>query len=479
MRKSVFMSMLLLLLFGCSAYEDDTQSLDTSPSAENDDRYRDYPENPFISTVDYPTSTFSVDADGASYANMRKYVMDGDEVQPASVRIEEYINYFIYDYPEPEEGEDVSMDTEVFGCPWNEDHQLMRIGLKGRYIAKEDLPASNFVLLIDVSGSMNSKDKLGLLKEGFIKMVDAMRPTDRVAIVTYAGKAGVSLESTPCSQKEKIKNILSQLMTKGATAGMAGISRAYQLAEENYIPGGNNRVILGTDGDFNVGVSSTEKLIEMIKKKRATGVHLTVLGVGRGNLNEEMMEQLANNGNGTYEYIDNTPQLQKIFVDERSKFYTVASDCKIQVKFNPEKVLSYRLIGYENRGMKDEHFDDDNEDAGDIGVDQTITALYEVVLPEELPEGEFASVDVRYKKHAQAVSRKISASVSGGICPISEASENSRFASAVTGAGLMFKKSKYMGDLTWPMIADLAEGAKSFDPFGYRADFCRLLQKVY
>lgn len=469
---------LLFCLAGCTVDETDNLHSDSSLAPVGDDRYKDYGENPFLSTADYPVSTFSVDADGASYANTRRSILQGNTVLPASVRVEEFINYFTYDYPQPDPQENVSIQTELMTCPWEEQHHLMRIGLKGRYIPEEELPASNFVLLIDVSGSMNFPDKLELLKKGFVRMVDALRPIDRVAIVTYAGTAGVSLPSTPCSQKQKIKDELAKLMTKGATAGRAGIEKAYSVAMENYIVGGNNRVILATDGDFNVGVSSTDKLVRIIREKRNSGIYLTVLGVGRGRLNDEMMEQLANNGDGNYEYVSDETQLEKIFVEEKLKFYTVAKDGKLQLHFNPQRVKSYRLIGYENRLLNEEQFDDDREDAGEIGVGQTITALYEVVLQEG--EGaEWARLDVRYKKDMQAVSRLISHVISDSPVSVDEASGETRFAAAVAGAGMIFKKSQYRGTLTWEQVKGLAAGATAYDPGGHRQDFRNLLQQLH
>ena len=475
MKKGVFI-LTLLLGMGCSMGVNDVALMLEEPTHGMNDRYRDYGENPFLSVEEYPVSTFSVDADGASYANVRRFVLSGTQVPPAAVRLEDFINYFTYDYPEPETGENISLETELTTCPWDATHHLIRIGMKGRNIAEADLPASNFVFLIDVSGSMNTADRLETLKAGFIQMVDALRPIDRVAIVTYAGKAGVSLPSTPCTQKDKIKRELEKLGTKGATAGMAGIVKAYEIAMENYIPQGNNRIILATDGDFNVGISSTEELVAFIRQKRNSGIFLTVLGVGRGNLNDEMIERLANHGNGNYEYIGSAAQVRKVFVDERLKFYTVAKDTKVQLTFNPGRVSAYRLIGYENRLMEEPDFDDDDADAGEIGVNQCVTALYEVVLAGEAPGGNYAQLSVRYKKDLQAVSRELKSAIVGEPVAMEQASESSRFVAAVTGAGLLFKNSLYKGGLNWTMVTELAEGATRFDPHGYRADFCHLCE---
>ncbi len=298
----------------------------------------------------------------------------GQRPPKASVRTEKYVNYFTYNYPEPRAGENVSLSSEITVCPWNTEYYIMRLGIKGKTIPFSELPNSNYVFLIDFSGSMSSPDKLGVLKTGFKQLVDELNPKDRV-IVVYAGQVGVLLPSTSASEEKKIKAAIDKLGAGGSTAGAAGITTAYEIAQENFIKNGNNRVILGTDGDFNVGISSTDDLVKLIEEKRESGIYLTVLGVGGGNLNDHMMEQIANKGNGNYEYIDNAAEIQKVFVHEKSKFYTVAKDSKIQITFNPTMVDSYRLIGYENRKMKDEDFEDDKKDAGEIGAGQTITVL--------------------------------------------------------------------------------------------------------
>ena len=322
-----------------------------------DEKYKDYVENPFVNTSEQPISTFAVDADGGSYTNMRRYLYLGQTPPKASVRIEEYINYFTFDYAEPTDGENVSLESEIATCPWNTEHHLLRLGMKGKTIPTAELPNSNYVFLIDVSGSMDSPDKLGILKTGFKALVDNLRDQDRMAIVTYAGQAAVLLESTYGDEKNKIKAAIDKLGAGGSTAGAAGINTAYEIAEQYFIANGNNRVILGTDGDFNVGPASTDELVELIEQKRESGVYLTVLGVGGGNLNDNMMEQIANKGNGNYEYIDNASQIQKVFTHEIAKFYTVAKDAKIQVTFNPNRIESYRLIGYENRQLSNEDFE--------------------------------------------------------------------------------------------------------------------------
>jgi Ca-activated chloride channel family protein len=447
-----------------------------SPYTYNE-KYKDYEENPFFKVSDQPVSTFSIDADGASYANMRRYLNLGQLPPKASVRVEEYINYFTFDYEEPAIGENIALNSEISTCPWNEDHYLIRVGIKGKTIADADLPASNYVFLIDVSGSMNSPDKIGILKAGFKLMADGLKDKDKVAIVTYAGTAQVLLQSTNGDQKELIKNAIDKLGADGSTAGAAGINTAYEIAQENLVENANNRIILGTDGDFNVGTSSTEDLVNLIKRKRDAGIYLTVLGVGGGNLNDHMMEQIANNGNGNYEYIDNAEQMQKIFVYEKSKFFTVAKDCKVQVTFNGSMVDSYRLIGYENRALSNEDFENDSTDAGEIGASQTITALYEVLLKAGTGEP-YANLDVRYKIPGETQSRLLNHKIQTQPKSINEASENMRFAASVAGLGLILKESGYKGTATTQMIINLANSALTFDPNGYRKEFIALAKKA-
>jgi Ca-activated chloride channel family protein len=309
-------------------------------------------------------------------------------------------------------------------------------------------------------------------------MLDEMRPKDRVAIVTYAGQAGVLLPSTYCDEKAKIKKAIDALGAGGSTAGAEGIKTAYEIAEENFIPNGNNRIILGSDGDFNVGISSAEELVKLIEEKRDKGIYLTVLGVGTGNLNDHMMEQIANKGNGNYEYIDNAKQLEKVFIHEKAKFYTIAKDGKIQVTFNPDKVVSYRLIGYENRALENDDFEEDSTDAGEIGSSQTITALYELVLSDNLMAASVANFDFRYKKPNETSSRLLNHTVNTAIAEYSQSSENMRFAASVTCFGLMMKQSKYKSDATKEMVLDLGTKATTFDPNGFRKEFLKLITEI-
>ena len=462
----------------CSNGNGGMPMIDFNIPSTYDEKYKDYDENPFFNVSEQPISTFSIDADGGSYSNMRRYLYLGQIPPKASVRIEEYINYFTFDYPEPSSEENVSLNSEISKCPWNSEHYIIRLGIKGKTIPDSDLANSNYVFLIDVSGSMDSPDKLGILKSGFKLMVDELKDKDKVAIVTYAGEAAVLLQSTNGDEKDKIKEAIDKLGAGGTTAGAAGISTAYEIAQQNFIVNGNNRVILGTDGDFNVGTSSTDDLVKLIEGKRETGIYLTVLGVGGGNLNDEMMEQVANKGNGNYEYIDNANQIQKVFVYEKSKFYTVAKDCKIQITFNTNMIDTYRLIGYENRVLNKEDFKNDSTDAGELGSSQTITALYEVVLKKIDASEQYANFDFRYKRPSEQQSRLINLKVQPLPIELNSASENMRFAAAVSGLGLLMKESKYKGNLTKQMIIDLGSNSLTFDPNGYRKEFVDLVKNI-
>lgn len=479
-KMKLLLSLIVLIFVGCSVNDNNFNGsyYDYDGSFPSIEKYKDYGEHPFLNVAEQPLSTFSVDADGASYSNMRRFLNLGQRPPVESVRIEEYINNFTFDYEEPTSGENVSLNAELSTCPWNAAHHLMRIGMKGRTVQAEELPNSNYVFLIDVSGSMSSIDKLDVLKSGFSKMVDGLNAGDRVAIVTYAGESAVLLESTSGDKKETIKNAISKLGAGGSTAGAEGILSAYKIAQENFIQNGNNRILLGTDGDFNVGVSNTDSLIKMIEVQRESGIYLTVLGVGGGNLNDEMMEQIADKGNGNYEYIDNAAQLQKVFVNEKAKFHTVAKDSKIQITFDSSMVTSYRLIGYENRSMDNEDFEIDSTDAGEIGASQTITALYEVVLKNLSVEKPYAKFDFRYKRPNESVSRLLTLDVQMVPVNMTNASQNMRFAAAITGFGLLMKESEYKGTLSKQMVLDLANDALTFDPFGYRKAFVDLVKNM-
>ncbi|MCB9264127.1 MAG: VWA domain-containing protein [Lewinellaceae bacterium] len=486
---------LALALAGCTKEEDLGQERNyTGLSATSDggfytgsgninfsgsgETYNEIVENPFILVEEEPTSTFSIDADGASFSNVRRF-LNNDQLPPVdAIRTEELVNYFNYDYEAPAGAHPIALNGEVSSCPWAPEHRLVRIGIKGKELPA--YPASNMVLLIDVSGSMKSGDKLDLLKESFKLFVDELSGEDRLAIVTYAGQAGLLLPSTPGSEKAQIKSAIDKLGAGGSTAGAEGIITAYQIAQENFIQGGNNRVLLGTDGDFNVGPSSQEELVSLIEEKRDFGIFLTVLGVGTGNLNDAMLEQLADNGNGTYEYIDNLEQAKKVFIYEFGKFYTVAKDVKVQVDFNPSIVYSYRLIGYENRLLENEDFEDDQKDAGEIGAGQSITALYEIVPASggsTLNVPAF-SIDFRYKHPDEGVSALLNLEVLDEGLSFAQASENMRFAAAVASFGLLLRDSEYKGETSCETIRQWAGGAVGFDPFGFRQEFLQLVEKA-
>jgi len=452
-------------------------SFDNSAGLQNGegDRYTDYGENPFVSAAEDPVSTFGVDADGASYANMRGYLGDGYRIPAEAVRVEEFINYFNFDYAPPAGGENVALNSETSVCPWNEEHFLLRIGIRG--MDMDDRPPANFVFLIDVSGSMDSEDKIDVLKSGFKRLAEQLTSADRVAIVTYSGSVKVVLNSVPGDETAKIKKAIDGLHAGGSTAGGAAMEMAYDIAEENYIEGGNNRIVLGTDGDFNVGVTSTDALIEMVQDYRELGIFLTICGVGHGNLNESMMEQVANKGDGNYEYIDNGDQIYKVFVYEYAKFFAVAKDAKIQVTFDPATVDSYRLIGYENRVLEDAEFEDDTVDAGEIGATQTITALYEVI-PSTEQQGSFGTMEFRYKKPGEEQSRLLAMTLDNSRRTFTASSENMRFAAAVSGLGLLLKESEYRGDLSFRDVRDWGDNARMFDPYGFREEFITLVDQL-
>ncbi len=445
------------------------------------DSYNEVEENPFIKVSDQSTSTFSVDADGASYANVRRFIQQDKHLPPkAAVRTEELINYFNLNYPYSDPAHPIALNGEVSPCPWNLKHKLIRIGIKGKPIPKNELPPSNFVFLIDVSGSMGSEDKLPLLKNGFNYFVDELRPNDKVAIVTYAGSAGVALQSTSGDQKATIKKAIDALGSGGSTAGAEGIITAYKIAQQHFIEGGNNRVVLGTDGDFNVGPSSQKELVSLIEEKRDLGIFLTVLGVGRGNLNDAALEQIANNGNGTYEYIDNLEQLRKVFVYDFSKFYTVAKDVKVQVKFNINNVKAYRLIGYENRLLNNEDFEDDSKDAGEIGANQNITALYEIVPASNANyrKAPTFTIDFRYKNPGADNSIPLTLNVFDEGKSFNEASDFMQFAASVASFSMLITDSQYKGNTSYDDVISWLEKVNLDDEHHFKSQFKSLVNKA-
>ena len=432
------------------------------------DKFDDFLDNPFIDTEVENVSTFSVDADGAAYAYMRRMVNQGFRPTRAAVRIEEYLNYFTFDYPDPAGGKDVAINAEVGACPWQPEHKLLRLGIKGRDIYQGKHPKSNYVFLLDISGSMATKDKLPLLQEGMKMMIDYLDPDDRISIVTYASGEKKVLESTPVREASKIKKAIGKLVASGSTAGHSGMRMAYEECLANYIEGGNNRVIMGTDGDFNVGETSTDAILELAENYAAKGIYLTVCGFGTGNLNDGMMEKVSNAGNGTYEYIDSEDELTKVFVIERNKFTSVANDVKNQVTFDKEMVKSYRLIGYENRVLGKEDFDNDKKDAGEIGASQTITALYEIVPAEGFAKSKvIAKYDLRYKEALGDASIPLTMDIA--VSDPDGSSANLDLAAGIAAYGMMLRQTRYQGSSSFAMAHELVSrsirNSAGFDPY--------------
>ncbi len=463
----------------------------------NNEEYAALVENPFELVKNQPLSTFSIDVDNASYTNVRRMVSDGSKVNKDAVRVEEMINYFTYDYPQPEKKQPFSINTEYSAAPWNSNHKLLKIGLQGKNIPMDKLPQSNIVFLIDVSGSMGAENKLPLLKSSLKVLLNHLKPEDKVGIVVYAGNAGVVLPSTSAAEKETIIKALDNLEAGGSTAGGEGIELAYKLAQENFIKGGNNRVILATDGDFNVGPFSAADLESLISKKRETGIFLTCLGYGMGNYKDNQMETLADKGNGNYAYIDNMQEANKFLGREfAGNIYTIAKDVKIQIEFNPAYVKSYRLIGYENRKLRNEDFINDKVDAGELGSGHTVTALYEIiqadVQSEFLPKNiklkyaspshlktvgdELATVKFRYKKPAENNSKEITKVIKKEAISSSNTSPDFKFASSVAWFGLVLRDSKLIKNKNLTKIEDLAKKGKGTDAEGYRTEFIKLVE---
>lgn len=469
----------------------------------NNEKYSSFVENKFQVAKDVPLSTFSVDVDAASYSNMRRYVNQGSLPPSDAIRVEELINYFSYNYTKPKGDDPVGITTEVGTCPWNDQHRLVRIGLKAKEMASDNLPASNLVFLIDVSGSMSGPTRLDLVKSSLKLLTNNLREQDRVAIVVYASGTGVVLPSTSGADKQKIREELDKLQARGSTSGGTGIQLAYEVARKNFLKGGNNRIILCTDGDFNVGVSSNEGLKQLIEKERNSGVFLSILGYGMGNYKDDKMQTLSQAGNGNHAYIDNIQEANKVLVQEfGATMYAVAKDVKLQIEFNPGKVQAYRLVGYETRLLNKEDFNDDTKDAGEMGAGHTVTAFYEVVpvgvnsnmvgsvdplkyQKEDKPEsifgltsssGELLTVKVRYKQPNGNTSKKIEKSLidNGG----NSVSDDFRFAASVAMFGQLAKESVYKGDATYNKTIALAKTALDNDPQGYRREFVRLLESV-
>ncbi|MGV3504596.1 MAG: YfbK domain-containing protein [Adhaeribacter sp.] len=463
----------------------------------NTEAYDRIEESVFLDPGKNPLSTFSIDVDAASYSNLRRFLSNGQAPPKDAVRIEEMLNYFSYDYPQPRGKDPLSIHTELSACPWNPANKLLHIGLQGKEIATDQLPAANLVFLIDVSGSMNTPDKLPLVKAGFRLLTEQLRPQDRVAIVVYAGAAGLVLPSTPGTQKDRILQAIENLQAGGSTAGGAGIQLAYRTAQENFQREGNNRVILASDGDFNVGVSSDAEMERLIEEKRQGGVFLTVLGFGRGNLKDSKMEKLADKGNGHYAYIDNLQEARKVFVSEfGGTLFTIAKDVKLQLEFNPAHVQSYRLIGYENRALRNEDFANDKKDAGDLGSGHTVTALYEIVPaqgrqgrsdeelryqtrqvnPKTAHSRELVTLKLRYKEPDGHSSKLLEKVVTDQAADLPASSDNFRFAAAVAAFGMLLRDSEFKGQASYPSVLALAEKARGQDREGNRVEFINLVK---
>lgn len=476
-----------------------TGDIETEFNTEGYDRIT---ENRFLRATDNPLSTFSIDVDAASYSNIRRFLNNGSLPPAGAVRIEEMINYFTYDYPQPMNEVPFSINTEISEAPWNKEHKLVLIGLQGKKVATDKLPASNLVFLVDVSGSMSSPNKLPLVKSSMKMLVDQLREQDKVAMVVYAGAAGLVLPSTSGYEKMKIKDAIDKLDAGGSTAGGAGIKLAYKTAREHFIKGGNNRVILCTDGDFNVGESSDDAMERLIEEERKSGVFLTVLGYGMGNYKDSKMQKLANKGNGNHAYIDGISEAKKVLVNEfGGTLFTIAKDVKLQVEFNPAKVAGYRLIGYENRMLAKEDFNNDKKDAGELGSGHTVTALYEIIpagvksnflekvdalkyqdkqkpLSKTSHNDEIMTVKFRYKAPDADVSKLIEHPVKDKQTALAGTSDNFRFAAAVAGFGMLLRNSEFKSAASYDNVASLARKAKGKDDEGYRAEFIKLVESA-
>lgn len=464
------------------------------PNPADTERYQHQQDNGVVLAAEQPVSTFSIDVDTGAYANVRRFLNDGRLPPQDAVRVEEMINYFDYDYATPSNrGTPFRVSTELAAAPWNSQALLMRIGIKGFEVEAKERPAANLVFLIDVSGSMDSPDKLPLLKNAFRLLTDQLTGRDRVSMVVYAGSSGVVLEPTPGDQKLRIQEALARLAAGGSTNGASGIDRAYQLAHDTFVKGGINRVVLATDGDFNVGTVDFEALVDIVERERATGVALTTLGFGTGNYNEQLMERLADAGNGNYAYIDTLSEARKVLVSQLSStLYTIARDVKIQVEFNPAEVLEYRLIGYENRMLAREDFNNDKVDAGEIGAGHRVTALYEVVpvgskgrvdplrygaKPDQAAgAGELANVRLRYKRPGSDSSELLEYPIrKDQAVAANKSSADFRFAAGVAAFGQLLRGGKYIGDFKYGDVAKLAGGALGEDRDGYRREFVSLV----
>ncbi len=470
------------------------------PERFNTEEYNYIEENPFLAVKNEPLSTFAADVDTASYANLRRMVLAGETVPADAVRIEEMLNYFHYDYPQPQEGEPFSVTTRIGTCPWNEEHQLLQIGLQARNPDMEQAKPSNLVFLIDVSGSMDEPNKLGLVKRAFLLLTENLKPEDTISLVTYASGDQVVADGVSGGEKAVIMTAIENLWAGGSTAGAAGIETAYELAEKHFIEGGNNRVILATDGDLNVGISSEGDLTRLIREKKESGVYLSVLGFGTGNIKDNKMEALADNGNGQYAYVDTIAEARKVLVEEMGgTLFTVAKDVKLQVEFNPAKVKGYRLIGYENRLMEARDFDDDTKDGGEIGAGHRVTALYELVpagSDEDLGEvelkyqgnesvsdeaaaetGEWMTLKIRYKEPDGTDSRLLEYPVDDTMF-CRELPQDMEFAACVAETGMLLRDSEHGGNASYEQVVKTLESMEGFGGDSYKEEFLYLVKRL-
>jgi Ca-activated chloride channel homolog len=482
-------------------YTKSYNSFNFDDEESNTEAYSNITENGFKNVIDNPVSTFSIDVDAASYSNVRRFLNQGQLPPAGAVRTEEMINYFKYQYPQPTNSDPFSFNIEMSNCPWNKQHKLLLVGLQGKTIPTENLPASNLVFLIDVSGSMGEQNKLPLVKASLKLLTDQLREKDKISMVVYAGNAGLVLPATNGTEKDKIKKAIDALESGGSTAGGAGIQLAYKTAQENFVKNGNNRVILCTDGDFNVGVSSDDDMVRLVEKERNSGVFLTTLGYGMGNYKDSKMQQMANKGNGNNFYIDNMSEAKKVLVNEfGGTLFTIAKDVKLQLEFNPAKVAGYRLIGYENRMLNKEDFNNDKKDAGEMGSGHTVTALYEIIptgvesdfLEEADPlkyqaandnemgstkfNNELLTIKFRYKAPSKDKSDLITYTVKDETISFAKASDNFRFAAAVANFAMLLRNSEYKGNSSYSKVLSMANAAIGVDTEGYRKECIELIK---
>jgi Ca-activated chloride channel homolog len=469
---------------------------EASHAVPNTEAYDTIVENDFLAALNNPLSTFSIDVDTASYSNVRRFLAEGKLPPKDAVRIEELVNYFPYDYAEPAGDQPFAVKTEVSAAPWQPKHRLLSIGIQGKRLEAREMPARNLVFLLDVSGSMAEPNKLPLLRQSLKELVETLTEKDKISIVVYAGASGLVLPPTPASRRTAILDALDRLQAGGSTNGGEGIQLAYRTARLSFDPKGVNRVILATDGDFNVGVTSESELVQLIEKERESGVYLSVLGYGMGNYKDATLEKLADKGNGNYAYIDRIAEARKVLVTEAgSTLVTIAKDVKIQVEFNPKQVQAYRLIGYENRLLKSEDFNDDKKDAGEIGAGHSVTALYEIVpagitspagsvdplkyqkpaTGSETSSSEMLTLKLRFKRPSSGSSELIALPVTDGETPFAKTSESFRFAASVAAFGMVLRSSPHKGAANFELARSLAEGATGKDAHGYRREFVGMI----